>query len=117
MKLDEYLSAVGGSEDSIISYSGDDAIDRVRKNGYALRYVHEQTREICLEAVVVPGLLQPAVEALGEYSRLLGERQLATLDNIQKSVGTSGLFRASIQSTDQVDDRISSRMQIREAGS
>lgn len=42
---------------------------------------------------------------------------VATLDNIQKAVGASGLYRASIQSTDQVDDRISSRMQIREAGS
>ncbi len=42
---------------------------------------------------------------------------VATLDKIQKAVGASGQYRASIQSTDQVDDRISSRMQIREAGS
>ncbi len=42
---------------------------------------------------------------------------VATLDKIQKAVGESGQYRASIQSTDQVDDRISSRMQIREAGS
>ncbi len=42
---------------------------------------------------------------------------VATLDNIQKAVSASGLYQASIQSTDQVDDRISSRMQIREAGS
>ncbi|MDH3577925.1 MAG: type II secretion system protein GspL [Gammaproteobacteria bacterium] len=42
---------------------------------------------------------------------------VATLDNIQKSVSASGQFQASIQSTDQVADQISSRLQIREAGS
>lgn len=42
---------------------------------------------------------------------------VATLDNIQKSVSASGVFQASIQSTDQVADQISSRLQIREAGS
>jgi type II secretory pathway component PulL len=42
---------------------------------------------------------------------------VATLDNIQKSVSASGRFQASIQSTDQVADEISSRLQIRETGS
>lgn len=42
---------------------------------------------------------------------------VATLDNIQKSVSASGRFQASIQSTDQVADKISSRLQIRETGS
>ncbi|MCP4301701.1 MAG: hypothetical protein GY783_14030 [Gammaproteobacteria bacterium] len=42
---------------------------------------------------------------------------VATLDSIQKSVSSSGQFQASIQSTDQVADQISSRLQIREAGS
>ncbi|MDH3899856.1 MAG: hypothetical protein OEU51_02275 [Gammaproteobacteria bacterium] len=37
--------------------------------------------DVCLEAVVAPGLLQPAVQALGEYGRLLAERQRATLDS------------------------------------
>ena len=41
---------------------------------------------------------------------------VATLDNIQKIVSTSGQFTASIQSTDQVGDKISSRIQIRESG-
>lgn len=41
---------------------------------------------------------------------------VATLDNIQRQVGRSGRFRAAIQSTDQVGDRVSSRIQIREAG-
>ena len=42
---------------------------------------------------------------------------VATLDNIQKAVSASGDFQASIQSTDQVDGGISSRLQIREGGS
>lgn len=42
---------------------------------------------------------------------------VATLDNIQKAVSASGQFQASIQSTDQVAEQISSRLQIREAGS
>ncbi len=41
---------------------------------------------------------------------------VATLDNIQKLVSASGRFTASIQSTDQVGDKVNSRIQIREAG-
>lgn len=41
---------------------------------------------------------------------------VATLDNIQRIVGTTGRFSASIQSTDQVGDKVSSRIQIRESG-
>ncbi len=41
---------------------------------------------------------------------------VATLDSIQKIVSNSGRFNASIQSTDQVGDKVSSRIQIREAG-
>jgi general secretion pathway protein L len=46
----------------------------------------------------------------------LSAPDVSTLDNIQKAVSSSGRFSASIQSTDQVGDRISSRIQIREAG-
>lgn len=42
---------------------------------------------------------------------------VATLDQIRKSVSESAQFTASIQSTDQVGDRVNSRIQIREAGS
>jgi general secretion pathway protein L len=42
---------------------------------------------------------------------------VATLDRIQKCVSESARFTASIQSTDQVGDRVNSRIQIREAGS
>jgi general secretion pathway protein L len=41
---------------------------------------------------------------------------VATLDSIQRIVSSSGRFTAAIQSTDQVGDRVSSRIQIREAG-
>lgn len=41
---------------------------------------------------------------------------VATLDSIQRIVSDSGRFRASIQSTDQVGDKVSSRIQIRETG-
>ena len=41
---------------------------------------------------------------------------VATLDNIQRIVSDSGRFSASIQSTDQVGDKVSSRIQIREGG-
>ncbi len=41
---------------------------------------------------------------------------VATLDKIQKSVTASGSFMATIQSTDQVADKINGRIQIREAG-
>jgi general secretion pathway protein L len=41
---------------------------------------------------------------------------VTTLDNIQRAVSASGRFQASIQRTDQVDDKIDGRIQIREAG-
>ena len=41
---------------------------------------------------------------------------VATLDSIQRIVSSSGRFTAAIQSTDQVGDRVSSRIQIREVG-
>ena len=51
MKLKEFLKKVGGEEDSIIEYKGKEALEAVKRNGDALRYVKEQTEEICLEAV------------------------------------------------------------------
>ena len=42
---------------------------------------------------------------------------VATLDNIQKAVSESGRFQASIQSTDQVADKINGVIRIRESGS
>ena len=42
---------------------------------------------------------------------------VATLDRIQKAVSVSGRFQASIQSTDQIADKIDGRIQIRVSGS
>lgn len=41
---------------------------------------------------------------------------VATLDSIQRSIGESGRFVASIQSTDQEGEKVSSRMQIQAGG-
>jgi hypothetical protein len=41
---------------------------------------------------------------------------VATLDSIQRTIGESGRFTASIQSTDQDGERINSRMQIQAKG-
>ncbi len=60
------------------------------------------------------------IEAISYRAGIIDVRLLApdvaTLDNIQKIVSTSGRFSASIQSTDQVGDKVSSRIQIRESG-
>ena len=42
----------------------------------------------------------------------LNAPNVTTLDNIQRMVGEGGRFSASIQSTDQVGDRVNSRLQI-----
>ncbi len=46
----------------------------------------------------------------------LSAPDVPTLDKIQKKVSESGRFIAEIKSTDQVGDRISSRIQIQEPG-
>jgi len=60
------------------------------------------------------------IEAISYRAGVIDVRLTApdvdTLDSIQKLVSSSGRFTASIQSTDQVGDKVSSRIQIREAG-
>jgi Domain of unknown function (DUF4116) len=51
MTLNEFLKKVGGMVETIVSYAGKDALRAVEQNGYALRYVKEQTPEVCLRAV------------------------------------------------------------------
>lgn len=59
------------------------------------------------------------IEAISYRAGLIDLRvtapDVATLDNIQKAVSASGRFTASIQSTDQIADKIIGRIQIREA--
>ncbi len=60
------------------------------------------------------------IEAISYRAGVIDVRLTApdvpTLDNIQRQVSASGRFTASIQSTDQVGDKVSSRIQIRETG-
>lgn len=60
------------------------------------------------------------VEAISYRAGVIDVRltapDVATLNSIQEIVSNSGRFTASIQSTDNVGDRVSSRIQIREAG-
>ena len=80
--------------------------------------------------VLLPSLLQlgqavqqnetASIEAISYRAGVIDVRltapDVATLDKIQKAVSSSGRFSAAIQSTDQVGDKINSRIQIREAG-
>ena len=60
------------------------------------------------------------IEAISYRAGIIDVRltapDVATLDKIQKVVSSSGRFNASILSTDQVGDKVSSRIQIRETG-
>jgi general secretion pathway protein L len=62
-----------------------------------------------------------SIEAISYRAGVIDVRltapDVATLDKIQKAVSSAGRFSAAIQSTDQVGDKINSRIQIREAGS
>jgi general secretion pathway protein L len=80
--------------------------------------------------VLLPSLLQlgqavqqnqtAKIEAISYRAGVIDVRltapDVATLDKIQKAVSSSGRFSAAIQSTDQVGEKINSRIQIREAG-
>ena len=56
MKLSEFLEMFGASESAIVNLTGAEAIEAVKQNGLALRYVKEQTPDICLAAVKQNGL-------------------------------------------------------------
>ena len=51
MDLQEFLKKVNWKEEDIINYKWKEALEAVKQNWYSLRYVKEQTEEICLEAV------------------------------------------------------------------
>jgi type II secretory pathway component PulL len=62
-----------------------------------------------------------SVEAISYRAGVIDVRvtspDVETIGNIQKAIGASGQFVASIQSTDRVANQINSRIQIRESGS
>ena len=51
MKLSVFLKKANAKVEQIITYKGKEALEAVKRNGYALSYVKEQTPEVCLEAV------------------------------------------------------------------
>jgi hypothetical protein len=51
MNLEQFLKKVGRKESEIIEYIGDEAEKAVERDGDSLRYVKNQTEEICLKAV------------------------------------------------------------------
>jgi len=55
MKLQEFLALVKRSYSEIVILKGEDAIKAVESDGYALRYVKDQTPEVCLKAVESDG--------------------------------------------------------------
>ena len=56
MELREFLKRFNASASDIAALSGEEAIKAVEKDGYALKYVKEQTHEICIKAVEENGL-------------------------------------------------------------
>jgi len=97
----------------------------------AVRSLRQGTGTAAGPQVFLPSLLQLSkamaqndsarIETISYRAGVIDVRitspDVATLDSIQKVVRESGQFQASIQSTDQVADQISSRLQIREVGS
>jgi len=55
MKLQEFLKKINGKKVEIVNYLGDEALAAINQNGYALKYVKEQTTKICLAAVSKDG--------------------------------------------------------------
>ncbi len=53
MTLQEFLKEVNGDESDIVTI--DNPLEAVKRDGYALRYIKEQSSEICLEAVKQDG--------------------------------------------------------------
>ena len=49
MELNEFLKRFNASASDIAALSGEEAIKAVEKDGYALKYVKEQTPEICIK--------------------------------------------------------------------
>ncbi len=71
----------------IISYSGDEALKKVKQNGHALQYVKEQTPEICLEAVREDGhALQYVDESIFKKEKVTIELTQEQLDKIKNLI-------------------------------
>ena len=89
------------------AFAGGDALDQFLPSLQQLSTALQQNEAAAIEAISYRA---------GVIDVRLTAPDVATLDSIQKQVSQSGRFTASIQSTDQVGDKVSSRIQIRETG-
>ena len=55
MTNEEFLEKFNAKEEDTLVLVGDEALKAVERNGYALRYVKEQTEAVCLKAVESDG--------------------------------------------------------------
>ena len=94
------------------------SIKRGMGSGTAKPVFLDSLREL---AVAIRANENATVESLSYRAGVIDIRvtssDVETVGEIQKMIGASGQFVASIQSTDRVADRINSRIQIREDGS
>jgi len=99
MSLQDFLNKVGGKESDIVEYNREEALKAVERNGDALRYVKEQTPDVCLKAVErngyalryvkeqTPDVCLKAVESDGDALRYVKEQ---TPDVCLKAVESDG---------------------------
>lgn len=93
MNLDEFLKKVNGKVSDIIEYTGAEALDAVKREGWALLYVKEQTEVICLAAVKKNGCALLYVKEQTEAICLAAVKQDGwALQFVDKSVFSSKRF-------------------------
>ena len=82
----EELKALAPNHE-IVSYRGQEAIDKVKQNGYALQYVKEQTEEICKLAVSQSGYaLKYVKEQTEEICKLAISQSGYALQYVDESI-------------------------------
>ena len=108
----------GDTREVIDPVAAVNSIKRSLGGGTAQPVFLESLREL---AAAMQATEDASVESLSYRAGVIDIRvsssDVETVGEIQKLIGASGQFVASIQSTDRVADRINSRIQIRETGS
>lgn len=108
----------GDTREVIDPVAAVNSIKRSLGGGTAQPVFLDSLREL---AAAMQATEDASVESLSYRAGVIDIRvsssDVETVGEIQKLIGASGQFVASIQSTDRVADRINSRIQIRETGS
>ena len=98
MNLQEFLATVKGKESDIIEHRGQRALEAVKKGGYSLQYVKEQTPGICLEAVKQDGCsLQYVKEQTPEICLEAVKQDGCSLRYVDKSVFDNTLEEMTVE--------------------